>query len=207
MRASRPHLVSPDGLSEEGQPTALAKFRERMVKLVQGGLIRLDEPVQLASGDDSRFFVDCKRALAAGEDLRSAGEGLVEIARDMEISFDTVGGLTMGADALAHAVSILTGAEWFSVRKKEKDRGTRRRIEGAVLDSDRRVLLVDDVVTRGGSIFDALAAIQETGARVVGAVALVDRGVDGEKKFAEAGIPYQALVTFDQLGIPPVGSE
>lgn len=183
------------------------ELRERLVKVVEGGLICLDEAVQLASGDMSRFFVDCKRALAAGADLRLAGEGLVALAKDMEISFDTAGGLTMGADALAHAVSMLTGADWFSVRKKEKDRGTRRRIEGAALGPDRHVLLVDDVVTRGGSIFDALAAIQETGAQVVGAVALVDRGIDGAKKFAETGIPYQALVTFDRLGIPPVGSE
>lgn len=185
----------------------MSDLRALLIEVVRRGLTHLAEPVQLASGDMSSFFVDCKKALAAGADLKLAGQEIAEIAAKLNVSFDAVGGLTMGADALAHAVAILTGAEWFAVRKKEKDRGTRRRIEGAVLGPRRRVLLVDDVVTRAGSIFDALLAIKETGAQIVGAVALVDRGVDGEKRFAEAGIPYQAVLTFEDLGIPPVGSE
>lgn len=208
MRASR----SPSGGARrappaEGRLAALSDVRDRLIEIVRLGLTHLAEPVQLASGDMSSYFVDCKKALAAGADLKLAGHALTELAAKLNASFDAVGGLTMGADALAHAVAILTGAEWFAVRKKEKDRGTRRRIEGAELGPRRRVLLVDDVVTRAGSIFDALLAIQETGAQIVGAVALVDRGVDGEKKFAEAGIPYEAVLTFEHLEIPPVGSE
>lgn len=207
MRASRPHLVELDQLPDEGQLAELSDFRAQLIKIVQGGLTTRDEPLQLASGDMSRNFVDCKKALAKGSDLRLAGEALAALAESLGVTYDAVGGLTMGADALAHAVAILTGAEWFSVRKKEKDRGTRKRIEGAELGPRRRVLLVDDVVTRGGSIFDALYAIQETGAEVVAAVTLVDRGTYGEKKFIEADIPYRALVTFEDLGIPAVGSE
>ncbi|MGH9022751.1 MAG: phosphoribosyltransferase family protein [Acidimicrobiia bacterium] len=182
-------------------------MRDRLIEIVRRGLAQLAEPVQLASGDMSSYFVDCKKALAAGADLKLAGQALTELAARLDVSFDAVGGLTMGADALAHAVAIHTGSEWFAVRKKEKDRGTRRRIEGAELGPNRRVLLVDDVVTRAGSILDALLAIKETGAQVVAAVALVDRGVAGEKKFAEAGIPYETVLTYEDLGIPPVGSE
>jgi orotate phosphoribosyltransferase len=185
----------------------LDELREQLIEIVRGGLTRLDEPVQLASGDMSSYFVDCKKALARGRDLKLAGDALAALAKSLGATFDAVGGLTMGADALAHAVAISTDTDWFSVRKKEKDRGTRKRIEGADLGPGRRVLLVDDVVTRGGSIFDALNAIQQTGAVIAGAVTLVDRGIHGAKKFAEEGIPYQPLVTYEQLGIPPVGSE
>jgi orotate phosphoribosyltransferase len=199
--------VGLDRLLEQGQSDALSDLRERIVDVVRGGLTELDEAVQLASGDRSRFFVDCKKALARGSDLEMAGQALVELVDELSIGFDAVGGLTMGADALAHAVAMLTNTDWFSVRKIEKNRGTRKRIEGAELGKGRRVLLVDDVVTRGGSIFDALAAIRATGAEVVAAVTLVDRGTDGVEKFEREGIPYGALVTYGQLGIPPVGSE
>jgi orotate phosphoribosyltransferase len=179
-----------------------------MIDVVRGGLTELDEPVQLASGDRSRFFVDCKKALAGGRDLEMAGQALLGLVdEELNVSFDAVGGLTMGADALAHAVAMLRKTDWFSVRKVEKNRGTRKRIEGAELGPDRRVLLVDDVVTRAGSILDALAAIRATGAQVVAAVTLVDRGTDGVEKFEREGVPYRALVTYGQLGIPPVGSE
>lgn len=200
--------METDDPQGQGLSVALTELREQIVEIVrEHGLRRLPEPVKLASGDSSSYFVDCKRALARGSRLELAGKALVELADSMGVTFDSVGGLTMGADDLAHAVAMLTDTEWFSVRKQEKDRGTRQRIEGAVLEAGRQVLLVDDVVTRGGSIFDALEAIRGTGATVVAAVTLVDRGPFGEKKFAEEGIPYAALVTFENLGIPAVGAE
>ena len=186
----------------------MSDLRRQLAGILRhGGLLELPEPVQLASGDLSRYFVDCKKALAGGGDLKLAGEAIVDTVAELGVAFDAAGGLTMGADCIAHAVALLTGAEWFSVRKQEKGRGTRKRIEGATLGPGRRVLLLDDVVTRGGSIVDALEAIRETGAAVVAAVALVDRGEYGEKKFAEEGIPYRPLVTYDDLGIPAVGRE
>lgn len=183
-------------------------LKQRIVEVLRdGGLLELSEPVRLASGDLSRYFVDCKKALARGSDLKLAGEAIAQLASDNGITFDAVGGLTMGADGVAHAVAMLTDAEWFSVRKTEKDRGTRKRIEGAALEPGRQVLLVDDVVTRGGSILDALTAVRETEAAVVAAISLVDRGDYGAKEFADQGIPYWPLVTYDDLGIPAVGAE
>ena len=129
MRAAQYHLVGLDRLLEQGQLDALSDLRERIVDVVRGGLTELDEAVQLASGDRSRFFVDCKKALARGSDLEMAGQALVELVDELSIGFDAVGGLTMGADALAHTVAMLTNTDWFSVRKIEKNRGTRKRIE------------------------------------------------------------------------------
>ena len=184
--------------------------REQLIRVVAAkGLLELDEPVTLASGDRSRYFVDGKRALAAGDDLRLACEALVELARSAGIDFDAVGGMTLGADQFAHGIAMLTGCGWFVVRKAAKGRGTNRRIEGSELTPKTRVLLVDDVVTRGGSIQEAYNVIvSETGAQVVGAVTLADRGTDAAPKFfASIGIPYRPLLTHDDLGIPTIDAE
>lgn len=172
------------------------------------GHIELDDPVQLASGDWSRHFIDVKKALATGRVCSLAAQSIIDVANEEGIAFDSVGGLTMGADVLAHGVAMLCpDVRWFSVRKKAKDRGTRRRIEGAELGPASRVLLVDDVVTRGGSIFDALEAIRLTGADVVAAITLVDRGPFGAPVFERENVRYFPVMTYLDLGIPPVGSE
>lgn len=188
----------------------LSEKRDRLIKIVHDkGLLELSEPVELASGDVSRYFVDGKHALASGPDLRLACEAIIEIAEENGIEFDAVGGLTLGADQFAHGVALLSGCEWFVVRKAPKGRGTNRRIEGSHLGDGTRVLLVDDVVTRGGSIKQAYEVIcEETGAHVTGAVTLIDRGSDAAPKFfAEVGVPYYPLVTHEVLGIPAVGTE
>jgi orotate phosphoribosyltransferase len=175
--------------------------------LRQRGVLRLDEAVQLASGDWSRHFVDAKRALAGGRDLRLAGEALADLVAAEVQAVDAVGGMTMGADPLAHAVAIASDVEWFAVRKQAKERGTKRRIEGAVLGPGRRVLVVDDVVTRGGSLLEAFEAVRATGATVVAAVALVDRGGFDPEPLTRHGAAYRALLTHADVGIPAVGTE
>jgi orotate phosphoribosyltransferase len=187
----------------------MSDARQQLIDIVrQRGHLRLDEPVKLASGDWSRHFVDAKKALARGSDLQLAAEALCRlVAEEMGIGFDAVGGLTMGADPFAHSVAIVADCDWFSVRKSPKGRGTNQRVEGAVLGEDRRVLVVDDVVTRGASIVDAVRAVQETGATVVAAVCLVDRGEFGTKLFEAEGVPYRSLLTYEDLGIPAVGTE
>jgi orotate phosphoribosyltransferase len=192
------------------ESTVLTKLRDELIAVVRSrGLMEVKEPLQLASGDWSRFFVDGKAALARGADLHNAAVALLELVAEERLEFDAVGGLTMGADQFAHAVAMVRpDVEWFSVRKAPKDRGTRRRIEGSRLGADSHVLLVDDVVTRGGSIVEAYEQIVETGATVVCAVTLVDRGAANSTAFfTERGIPYRALVTHEDLGIPAVGTE
>lgn len=178
--------------------------RARLVAIVrERGLRRLAEPVVLASGQPSRDFVDGKAALSRGPDLALAA---AEVLRAVGgVPFDAVGGLTMGADHLSHAVALVSGAEWFVVRKEPKGRGTNQLVEGAAVGPGTRVLLVDDAVTTGGSIRRAHAAVVGLGAEVVVAVTLIDRGEVAGPWFAERGIPYAALVTYRDLGIEPVG--
>ena len=191
-----------------GSP-ALSELREKLINVVaSNGLLELEEPVRLASGDMSRYFVDGKKALASGENLRLACNAIIEQVKDMGVyPIDAVGGLTLGADQFSHGVALIDGCEWFVVRKQPKGRGTNKRIEGADLVPGTRVLLVDDVVTRGGSIEEAYHQIVATGAQVVAAVTLVDRGGHGDAFFEAQGVPFRPLVTYKDLDIPAVGEE
>ncbi len=183
---------------------------EALIDLVKRrGHREFEQPVRLASGNWSRHFVDVKRALADGADARLAAELLIERVGAGVGAFDAVGGLTMGADVVAYTVAVVAGrgVEWFSVRKAPKERGTQQRVEGATLGEGRRVLLVEDAVTTGGSIADALEAVRETGAVVVAAATVVDRGEFAAALFGREGIPYFPLLTYRDLGIPPIGSE
>jgi orotate phosphoribosyltransferase len=100
---------------------------------------------------------------------------------------------------------MIAGKEWFVVRKERKGRGTNQLIEGASVGRGTRVLLVDDVVSTGGSIQQAFHALEEVGATVVAAVTLVDRGKVAGRFFEALDVPYFPLLTYEDLGIPPVG--
>jgi orotate phosphoribosyltransferase len=185
-------------------PTARAEH-DRLVRIVRDkGLTSFDEPVELASGALSRDFVDAKRALGSGPDLAVACRAVAALADRLGVAFDAVGGMTMGADMFAHGVAVLAGCDWFVVRKQPKDRGTRQQIEGAPIGPGRRLLLVEDTVTTGGSSLEALAVVRATGAEVVLATALVDRGDSAADRFAAAGVTYEPLLTYRDLGIEPV---
>jgi orotate phosphoribosyltransferase len=168
------------------------------------GYERRDEPFKLASGQWSHDYIDGKYTVDHGERLRIVSTAIVEVARVKTIAFTHVGGRTMGADPLATGISIVAGCGWFSVRKEPKPRGREQWIEGSRLQVGDTVLLVDDVVTTGGSILQAYDHVLETGARVTGVIPMVDRGDMAAALFADLGIPYAALVTYKDLGIDPV---
>ncbi len=183
----------------------LSSRREEVVRILRAkGLRRLDERIRLASGAWSRDFVDGKEALAEWRDLRTACEVIVETVTGDGHHFDAVGGLTMGADALAVGIAAVSDRRWFFVRKEPKQRGTNRWVEGARIGSGDRILLVDDIVTTGGSILTALDVIGRTGACTVAAATLVDRGDMARPRFEQQGIAYYPVTTYESLGIDPV---
>lgn len=184
----------------------MPELRETVIACVRRGVTHTPEPIQLASGVWSSDFIDGKSALRRGKDLADACRAMIERARDLGIEFDAVGGLTLGADQFAHGIAILSDEiEWFVVRKEIKGRGTNKLVEGAELHAPMRVLLVDDVVTSGGSIRQAYDEIKKTGATIAGAITLVDRGETASAFFGAVGVPYGALVTYQDLDITPVG--
>jgi orotate phosphoribosyltransferase len=174
-------------------------------KVLRDNAVReFDPPVQLASGQLSRYFVDGKAGLAKAGDLRLACQALHGMVDDAGIAYDAVGGLTLGADHLAVGTALVAGKAWFIVRKEAKNRGTARRIEGYELTAGVKVLVVEDVVSTGGSLFQAVDAVEATGAEVVAAATLLDRGGNAGSDLADRGIPYFPIATNDDFGLPPV---
>ncbi len=165
---------------------------------------RREEPFKLASGQLSHDYIDGKFAIDTGERLTVVSRAVADLAAARGIEFDAVGGLTMGADPLAHGVAMVTGKAWFSVRKEQKKRGREQWIEGTRLKPGDRVLLVDDVISTGGSTEIALERVRAVGAVVTGVIPMVDRGDVAAKRFARHDIPFAALVTYQDLGIEPV---
>ena len=176
--------------------------RRSLAELVRAtGYERREEPFQLTSGGWSHDYVDGKFAVASGGALKQVSEAAVEaIGQD----FDAVGGPTMGADALAHGMAIVTGASWFSVRKEPKGHGRRAWVEGARLEPGDRVVIVEDVVSTGGSLLRAVDKVVELGVEVVAATALLDRSPQVAKRFAAAGIQWVPLLTWEDLEIEPL---
>lgn len=167
-------------------------------------LTELPEPIRLASGAMSQHFIDGKHAVDDPEDLQFVGEAMLASAREVGVEFDAVGGLVLGAVPFTFAVARAADRKWFLIRKEPKVHGTRKLVEGAHLKEGDRVMLVDDVVTTGGSIRIAYNEVRAIGADVVFATTLVDRGDQSSEFFRGVGVPYKPLVTYHDLDIPPV---
>lgn len=178
--------------------------RQLVEILASKALDHLEAPIKLASGAWSSEFIDAKKGLAAWSDLRLASEVVNETLAEAGHEFDAVGGLTLGADALAVGIASVSNSRWFVIRKEPKTRGTRRLIEGADIGPQDTVLIIDDVVTTGGSILKAYEAAAVTGARITAAATLVDRGEIAASKFAALGVDYFPIATYKSLNIKPI---
>jgi orotate phosphoribosyltransferase len=155
--------------------------------------------VTLSSGREADYYVDAKRAI-----LRPAGFaalGALVAAEAGRLGATAVGGLTMGADPVAcSALAAGADVKVFFVRKERKEHGLQRWIEGPPLDPGERCLIVEDVVTTGGSTLQAIERVREEGFEIVGVVSVLDRlAGGGEAIEAAAGAPYAALTTIDDL--------
>lgn len=155
--------------------------------------------VTLTSGQSADYYVDSKRAI-----LRPAGfAALAKLvaAHADELGATAVGGMTMGADPIACA-ALAGGApvKAFFVRKESKAHGLQRRVEGPLLGDGDRCLVVEDVVTTGGSTVAAIEALHEEGREICGVLSVVDRLVGGREAIGAAtGAPYASLTTIDDL--------
>ena len=158
--------------------------------------------VTLSSGQKAQYYVDAKRALLRPAAFRAAGDLIA--AEAAERGATAVGGMTMGADPLACAAIGAEGGDGlvaFFVRKERKEHGLQRWIEGPVLEAGSPCLVVEDVVTTGGSTVRAIERIIEEGLEIAGVTSVVDRLAGGAAAITEAsvGAPYRSLVTIDEL--------
>ena len=118
--------------------------------------------------------------------------------------YDAIGGLTMGADPIAHAVAVLADVSWFSIRKQEKRPGSGRLIEGAAIGPGCRLVLIDDTVSSGQSIVRASEVLRDRHAEVVAACTLLDRGNQLAPAMAERSIRYLPVLTYADVGLDVV---
>lgn len=166
--------------------------------------------VVLASGRESDFYVDCRGVALSAEGHALIGRLMLAKARELDPEVQAVGGLTMGADPLASAVALISWLEAsdrarpvgaFLVRKEPKGHGTGRWVEGLqLLPKPARAVIVEDVITTGGSSLKAVERAREEGLEVAGVVALVDRSEGGRENLEAAGLKVVSL--FERKDFP-----
>ncbi|WP_027502573.1 orotate phosphoribosyltransferase [Rhodococcus sp. UNC363MFTsu5.1] len=156
--------------------------------------------VTLSSGKEADYYVDLRRATLHHRAAPLIGKLLRELVADWD--FDSVGGLTMGADPVAMAVMHAEGRpiDAFVVRKAAKAHGMQRQIEGPDVVG-KRVLVVEDTTTTGNSPLTAVRALREAGAIVVGVATVVDRATGADAVIAEEGVEYRSLLGLEDLGL------
>lgn len=171
--------------------------RDRLIELLLERSVRRGDFV-LASGARSSYYVDCRTTTTHAEGQFLVGEVAWELLRASGLQPACVGGLTMGADPVAYAIahtSWLAGdpVHAFSVRKEPKAHGTGKLIEGCFAPGDA-VVVIEDVITSGGSAVQACRAVEAEGGEVMGVLALVDREAGGRETVENEG--YRVLTVF-----------
>jgi orotate phosphoribosyltransferase len=152
----------------------------------------------LSSGRESTLYIDARLTTMSPDGLALIGPIALAALRDTTWRIDAIGGLTLGADPISYAIAYASAStdqplRAFTVRKEPKTHGTAQRIEGPFHEGDH-VVVIEDVITTGGSALRAVEAIQNAGGTVVGVLALVDREEGGREMLVAAGHPVLALV-------------
>ncbi|ARC58236.1 Orotate phosphoribosyltransferase [Frondihabitans sp. 762G35] len=160
----------------------------------------------LTSGKKATYYVDLRKVSLDHRVAPLIGQVMVDLIAGVPDVF-AVGGLTMGADPIAAAVlhqGVALGKTYdaFVVRKEPKDHGRGRQVEGPELDG-KRVIVLEDTSTTGGSPLKAIEALEKVGATVVGVAVVVDRATGAREVIEEAGYPYFAAIDLTDLGLEP----
>ena len=188
-------------------PDAPASTRDQLRDLIRD-LAVVHGRVTLASGREADYYVDLRRVTLHHRAAPLIGHVLLDRLEEVGLGpgeIDATGGLTLGADPVA--TSLLHAAasrgldlDAFVVRKEAKAHGMQRRIEGPDI-AGRRVVVVEDTSTTGGSVATAVEAVREAGAQVLGVAVLVDRDTGAREKIEALGVPYHYLYGLADLGL------
>jgi orotate phosphoribosyltransferase len=170
--------------------------RQKLLSTLAHKSFRLGE-FKLSSGGTSDYYIDCRTTTLDAKGSKLTGEVFTEEIRRQGWKPRAIGGLTMGADPIVVAVSVVSGdLDGFLVRKAEKQHGTGQRIEG-FREKSARVVIVDDVCTTGASTVQAIEAAREFGFEVVGAMCLVEREeAKGRPSVEKAATPAPFISIF-----------
>ena len=177
-------------------------LKELIDLLLDKSLKVADEPIfELASGKKSNLYIDCRKTTKNARGAYLIGNIIYDKISKLDV--DAIGGLTMGADPVADAVaytSVLKGKliNSFSVRKKAKEHGLKRVIEGDVKNGDR-VVIVDDVATTGQSTIEAIENARAEGLHIVKVIILVDRQEGGRENILKHNVEFESVLTKQDL--------
>jgi len=183
----------------------MANARAKLLKMLAEKSFRLGN-FKLSSGGTSDYYIDCRLTTLDAAGAVATGEAVVEEIRERGWKADAIGGLTMGADPIVVATSVISSQQGapingFLVRKAEKTHGTGQRIEG-FREKGAQVVIVDDVCTTGASTIQAIQAAREYGFEVTGVLCLVERQEAGGRNNVEqaaAPAPFVALFTANDV--------
>ena len=177
--------------------------KEALVALFRHKALKFGD-FTLASGRKASYYLDGKQVTLDANGARLVAEGILDLL-DGQPMPDAVGGMSIGADPITAAVITMSAVRGtplcgFMVRKQSKGHGTNQYIEGPV-QPGQQVVIVEDVVTTGGSSLTAIQRCEAFGLKVVRVIAIVDRMEGGAQAFAEAGYPLASLLTIRDFGI------
>lgn len=180
--------------------------RDQLIELVRQHALQTGT-FTLASGKTASYYLDCRLITLHPQGANLIAAGMLELINQIVPRPVAVGGMAIGADPITASIVTVEGARGgslrgFMVRKEAKDHGRGRQVEGPVAPGDR-VVIVEDVITSGGSAIRAVQAAREFGLNVVGAFGIIDRLAGGEAAFAAEGLKLQTLLTIRDFGIEP----
>jgi orotate phosphoribosyltransferase len=158
----------------------------------------------LASGKESSYYINSKKALFNSEAVWLLGDVLWDLTKDLNIQ--AIGGLEVGAIPMATAAALRyheegRRLEGFFVRKQAKEHGSKQRVEGVVV-TGMRVAVIDDVFTQGTSVLQAITEVENLGAKVVAALCIVDR-LEGAREKLASRYEYRPIFTIRDFGVEP----
>jgi orotate phosphoribosyltransferase len=180
--------------------------REELMALVRERALKFGD-FTLASGRKAKYYLDCKQVTLHSRSARLIGRGILELLKSQGPLPDAVGGMAIGADPITAAVITMAGVEQQEltgvlIRKEAKGHGLQKFLEGPV-QPGQSIVIVEDVVTTGGSSLLAIDRCLEFGLAVKSVVTIIDRLEGGEAAFAARGIPLHSLFTIRDFGLEP----
>ncbi len=179
--------------------------RDALAALIREKALRFGD-FTLASGKKASYYLDCKHVTLDPAGARLVAEGILDmLAQDRRPK--AIGGMAIGADPITAAVVTMsavrgTPIRGFMIRKESKGHGTNQYVEGPVQAGDD-VVIVEDVVTTGGSSLAAIERAEGFGLKVTRVIGIVDRLEGGAQTFAERGLPFASLFTISDFGLTP----
>lgn len=179
-------------------------LKEQLTEILRERALKFGD-FTLASGKKAKYYLDSKQVTLHAQGLKTVSQAFLDLLSDLE--FDAVGGMSIGADPIIDGMITIAAEKnpnlvGFMVRKESKGHGTNQFVEGPVKPG-MKVVIVEDVVTTGGSALLAVDRIQDFGCEVICVAGIIDRMEGGAANFAKRNLEHRSLLTIEDFGIEP----